>query len=160
MYLINNFIVINGLPKGSTVSLSSMGGESGSDLVSGIMNTVQTSSLPAETAGKAGTPNTGAEAGDAQGQDTGKGSAGAPEQGGDTGESGGASGEAGGASASGGVAGVGGAGTTGTADGAANAGGTGVVGKTGGTGIAGESSGGSGGASAAAGGGSSENRGG
>ena len=49
-----------------------MGGESGNDLVGGIMNTVQTSSLPAETAGKAGTPNTGAEAGDAQGQDTGK----------------------------------------------------------------------------------------
>ena len=61
-------LVVNGLPSTSQVSLSSMAGENGGLLATTVLNTVQTGSVPSETAGQSGTSNTGASAGDTQGK--------------------------------------------------------------------------------------------
>ena len=60
-----------------------MAGKDGATLAGAVMNTVQTGSIPSETAGQAGNPNTGSQAGDAQGDET-AGAAGSPEEGGAT----------------------------------------------------------------------------
>jgi len=65
------------------MTLSGMAGKDGAALAGAVMNTVQTGSVPAETAGQAGNPNTGSQAGDAQGDET-AGTAGSPEEGGAT----------------------------------------------------------------------------
>ncbi|XP_066921742.1 uncharacterized protein [Clytia hemisphaerica] len=75
--------VVNGPPAGPTMTLSGMAGNNGAALSGAVMNTVQTGSVPSETAGQSGAPNTGSAAGDAQGDET-AGTAGAPENGGAT----------------------------------------------------------------------------
>ena len=59
--------VVNGLSNASHISLSLMAGDDGDMLTTTVLNTVQTGSVPAETAGETGTSNTGASAGDSQG---------------------------------------------------------------------------------------------
>ncbi|XP_066921740.1 uncharacterized protein [Clytia hemisphaerica] len=76
--------IVNGPPKSTIVSLTSLVGEQGSSLAASVMNSVMTGSVPSEAAGQPGQPNTGALCGDASGQDTGAGAAGTPEQGGAT----------------------------------------------------------------------------
>ena len=53
------------------MSLSGMAGTNGAALSGAVMNTVQTGSVPSETAGQSGVPNTGGAAGDALGDESG-----------------------------------------------------------------------------------------
>jgi len=73
--------ICNGPPDSPTMTLSAMAGDNGAALAGAVMNTVQTGSVPSETAGQSGNPNTGSAAGDATGDESG-GTAGAPEVGG------------------------------------------------------------------------------
>ena len=59
--------VVNGPPDSPSMTLSAMAGDNGAALAGAVMNTVQTGSVPSETAGQPGNPNTGSSAGDATG---------------------------------------------------------------------------------------------
>lgn len=75
-------VIVNGPPDAPILTLSGMAGKMPT-LAGAVMNTVQTGSVPSETAGQSGNPSTGSTAGDVQGDDT-AGTAGAPEEGGAT----------------------------------------------------------------------------